>query len=600
MTQVVAQPAGVIIIDGEPFFLGKDQDGRPLWRAQMVQTQEGDPRVPRRKRFHDWSRGMGDSRGVFRGAVEYAENAYLAMGRILPGPKVSTIQTNNDATVKDMCEVTVPADRILCGGGTKVVEVDPSDHTVASTATLTGDVLSVQPWKGDQVAVATGDSVDYYVRDNTGSYAQNSISKKARCFGLANGSLVKGYQDTWARCDAENISGVDNWGTEYAIGDPSGLVRQVFGHNRWDYVLKDEGLYTFDDETSKESNTLTDLEAFKSAENRYVYRWYNHLYVCSLAGLYRYIQQGAARPVGPEVWNLNEGELADVYPTAGAAFGAWNYTAFYKKSSDKTYITMSRRAREGDHAEGSDITIVSVIYTFTGECRCMLISELSGNPRLYFAEDTDVSHFQLTRDGAPAEFRDSGSVTVWLSPTDLDSPMTTKQFRSVEVIGRNASANRTIQVKCKRDGGSAENVGSALTSLASTFGEAFWTRGTNDEARVLQLGIVLGVDSTSVAPEVRDLIVNYEDRPEMVQGAVVGLRLRDFDQAGEVVSQQTAQELKALLEGHMDGPVVQVTDPWGTTYPARLSQLEGDVTYQYFGSAPQLDMAVSIRRLEYS
>ena len=71
----------------------------------------------------------------------------------------------------------VPASRILVGGGTKVAEINPSSHAVATTATVTGGVLSMQPYE-DQVAIAVGDTVDYYVRAAAGTYAQNSISKK--------------------------------------------------------------------------------------------------------------------------------------------------------------------------------------------------------------------------------------------------------------------------------------------------------------------------------------------------------------------------------------------------------------------------------------
>lgn len=594
------QPSGVLTIDDEPYFMAKTAKGAPSWLPRLFQTQEGDPATPRRFRWRDWSRGMGDSRGNFRGAIEYAENAYLgAPGRILPGPKITEITTANGSTVMDIVEVTVPASRIIALGGTKAVEINPSTHAIASTNTLTGTLLSAQLFD-EQLAIAAGDSVDYYIRDAAGAYAQNSISKKARAFGLSGSDLVRGYDNTWSKCSAANITSVDNWSAELVIGDASGKVNQVFSHNRWDYVLKDEGFYTFDEDTSEEANVLTDLGEWKSAENRAFGRWMDLIFICALGGLYRYIQQGAARPVGMEEVTINENVLVGTYPTAFAALGKWAYVALYKASTTTTYICMMRRALEGDASMGSPFTLVSVIDTFTGQCRAMRISDLPTNTELFYGAGSNVRYFELSPDGQPRVFRDSGTVTITMSPTDLGSPMTVKQFRGFEVIGRNAAAGRTITLKAAVDGGAFNAVGAAISSLSSTYAERFWTRGTNDSGRVIQPQIVMANDSTTAPIEVRDLILNYEERPEFTPGAVVGLRLRDFDQEGDVSARMTAQEMRETLEGLMDGPIVQVTDPWGRTYPARLSAFEGDPTETFRGEEIKVDVAFVLRELRYS
>lgn len=598
------QPNGYITIGDVVFFLAKDRAGNPTYVEQPIATQEGDPMVPRRWRWNDWSRGLGDSRGVLRGTVEYAENAFLGqLGRILPGPKITTIETNCDGDIKAFCEVTVPATQIIVGGGTKVVEFDPVDDSVDLTTTIGGaDVLDLQPWLDDQVLVACGDSVDYQVRAAAGTYGTNSLGKKARAFGRgprreAGNRLTRAYDNSWSSCTASNVTSVNNWSTDYIIGDSNRKVMEVFEHNRWDYVLKEEGLFSFDEDTSEESNALTDLEAFASAENRYVFKWADNVFVCTAAGLYRYIQAGAARTVGIEELGWNQSELANVWPTAGIAFGHYMWVAFTDGTS--TWVVMFRRAMDGDSSMGSPYTPISVIEKFTGKCRAMFISEKSGAPRCYYAVAGDVHHFKLSRDGLPAEFRDSGTVTVKGAPTDMGSPMTIKQARSLELIARNLAAARAVTLSAAFDGAAANAVGAAITSVSSTFAERFWTRGTNDQGRVIQPIVSMTVNSTTVPPEVRDLVLNYEERPEVVPGFILGLRLRDEDGEGDVSSRHTARELRDLIRGHMDGPIIEVTDIWGETYAARLGTYQGEVPWHFSGQEPQMDIAITVRKLAY-
>lgn len=603
MTVSTEHPNGHIVLGGDLFFLAKDKNGNYTYREQPVPTQEGDPMVPRRWRWNDWSRGMGDSRGVLRGTVEYAENAFLGhLGRILPGPKITTIETNCDSDVMAICEVTVPATKIIVGGGTKVVEFDPTDDSVDLTTTITSaDVQDLQPWLGDQVLVACGDSVDYYVRSAAGAYAANSISKKARAFGrgprrAAGNRLVRGYNNTWSSCTATNVTSVNNWSTEYVIGDSVHDVQRVFEHNRWDYVLKDDGLFTFDEDTSEESNALSDLEHFASTENRWVFKWYDHVFVCTVAGLYRFIQQGAARTVGIEELAWNESELRNVWPTAGVAFGKYMWVAFTDGTS--TWIVQFRRALDGDSSMGAPYTPICVIEKFTGKCRAMFVSDKSGVPRVYYGAAGDIHHFKVSRDGLPVDYRDSGTVTVRFAPTDMGSPMTLKQARSIESITRNLAAARAVSWTAGFDRGTANAVGAAITAAGYT--ERFWTRGTNDAGRLVQLIASMTVNSTTTPPEIDDVILNYEERPEVVPGFIVGLRLRDNDGEGDVHSNLAARELRDLLRGYMDGALIEITDMFGDTYAARIGTYQGEVPWQFNAADPQMDIAITVRKLAYS
>lgn len=602
-------PSNVIIVDGEPLFLAKNgQTNAPEWAPTRIATQEGDPTRPRRYRWNDWSRGLGDSRGAFKGAVEHSEFAFLgAVGRILPGHAIGVIETNCDAAITSFVEVTAPANRILAGGGTKVVEVDTS-HAVQATQTMPGGSLGPMQLFNGQVAIPLGDAQQFYRRKADGTYAVSTTTsdvngdyRYARCFGLNGSKLVRGYGNNWSVCAAADFYGTDgNWSADYPIGDPAGKINQVFSHNRWDYVLKDEGLYSFDQETSEEANLLTDLIAFKSSENRQFAQWHDQILLCSFAGLYRYLQQGAARTTGAEEMELNEGVLRNTFPTAAKAFGKWAFVAHYKASTSTTYIVMHRRAREGDATFGTPVTAVCVIYSFTGRCNAMHITSLGGTPELWFAKDTDVAWLQLTRDGLPAAFQTGATTRVDFAPTDLDSPFTAKYGRSVEVVGRNIDADRTIQVKVAWDDAASAAVGGAITSLSTTFAQRYFVPGVSDSGRVVQVSIELTNDDAGNPPEVRDVALNYEERPLMTDGFSAVFRLRDFAEEGDFASRLTAKEQRDFIAARVTGAPVEIIDAYGDAYVAALSSFEGQGDYAYRGDDPQEAVKVLIRRLDYS
>jgi hypothetical protein len=611
------EPSCVIEINGQPYFLHKNPaTGQPDWHDREVETQEGDPTVPGRYRFNDWSRGMGDSRGLFKGAVESATNAYLGMiGRLLPGPKVGTIATGHNVAVTAIVEVSAPASRIISFGGQYAKEIDPSAWTVSTTKDFGGGatVTGAQQFRG-QTAIGMGDAAQFQRRDASGTYAASTTTndgagdyRYATCFGLSPvGDLTRGHGVNWSHCSAADFYGTNaNWSADYPIGDDNGKVTQVGNFERWDYVFKEEGLYTFDSTTSKETNVLPDIAAFRNSENKRWFTWFNRLFLCTFAGLYRYLQNGSARTVGIEDSELNEGLLTNAYPTAGVAFGKWAYVAYYDPTAAHTYICALRNAASGDCNFGSPFTLTHVIDDFAGKCNAMIITSAPGTPHVVFARDTSLGYFQLSRDGRPVVWRDSGNTVVTFAPSDLDAaPMTVKYARSVESITRNVAAGRTAQFALSWDGGTFHDVGAALA--APGFNNSYLTLTSNDTGLVPQLRVTLTNNSTATPPEVRDVILNYEQRPKYAQGAAGRIRLRDNDQEGDVSSRLSAYEQKSNLMAILDGPPFQFTDPYGDTYTAAARQYRtaytltgSDVDYQLAGEMPQPGILVLVRRLDY-
>lgn len=593
--------ANYIKIDGKPYFLAiTELDSKiPNWTKDYVATQAGDPTVPRWVRFNDWSRGIGDSRGLIRGGVEYAENAFLgALGRILPGPVIGTINTGHSSEITCFVDVTLPLTRVLAGGGTKVSEINPATQTVSTVRTVSGGSVLSMALFIDQVAIALGDSNAFERRTSGGSYSANTDSLYARAFGISGSSLVRGRDAYWSRCEAAAFQTRSNWTAEFDIGDKSGKINQVFEHQRFDYILKDEGLYTWDDEAEQEANVLTDLKTWKSPENRSYARWSELLFVPSLAGLYRY-QGGLARTVGIEEVPLNESEIASAYPTAMAAFGKWAYVAYYNGTS--TWICLMRRAQDGDASMGAPFTLISVVDKFTGKCLAMHVSSLTSPPTLYYGGTTgNVRYFTLTRDGLPSSYH-TGTVTVRMSPTDLNSPMTMKFFKSIEVYGRNISGSKSIQLQAAMDGGSLNNVGSSITSLSSGYARRFWTQGSNDQGRVIQIALTLTNTGGGSSPaEVREVQLNFEERPEMVEAYSTAIRCEDGMSEGAIVDNRSANAVRADLEALVDGAVVDIVDPYGNTFKGRIAQLRESANGQMRDMQPTDTVPIQIRRLDYS
>lgn len=606
------QPTKTIEIDGKPYFLALDPSTQaPFWKPRQYPTQEGDPTVPRRERYNDWSKGMGDSRGVFKGAVEYGLG-YLGMfGRILPAPVINTIATGHDVAVTCFAVVTAPANRVISFGGRYAKEIDPSAHTVSTTEDFGAGVTVLDcAVFGTSTAIALGDSALFEWRNSSGVYAANTLTgnlRYARAFGLSKTEdgltgLVRGRTYLWSKCTADDFYGTDgNWGAEYEIGDPSANITQVGPYAGADYVLKEDGVYTFYARSSAANNVLPALAAFQSSENK---RWFakdNRLFICSYAGLYRLFHNGPARVVGFEEAELNEGTMSNVYPTAGVAFGKWNWTAYYDATANTTYIVMEREARDGDATFGSPSTAVCVIDTFTGKCNAMVIpSKVTSTPELWYGRETSVAWIKLTRDGRPAEYSTTATTRVLMAPTDLGNPMTTKYFKGVEGIFRNLAAGRAVTLSAKIDEGSENDIGSALTSATGRRASTYWTLGTNDSGRSIQLIAEMTNDSTTTPPEIRELVLEYEERPSFVAGFEAVLELREANARDEVSTRATAQEQRQALEAILDGAPVTIVDPEGTSYTGAVFNIEGEADYQFGGEIPQQSLRIGVRALSYA
>lgn len=622
MTVPGGQTRGVVYFAGEPFFLENDpQSGAPLWEPRWTNTKDGDPTRPQHFEWHDWSRGLGDSRGVFPGAIESCLNAWVgSMGRILPGPKINVLGIVFEGSpCTTIVTVTLPSPVVIALGGRYAVEVNPTTHATAAPHDFgAGKIVTDACLFIDQLAIAMGEATQFQRRDAAGTYAASTVTtdasgdyRYANSFGLSiTGDLVRGRSYFWSKCSAADFYGTNgNWTKEYDIGSRARNITRVGSFEGWDFVLKEEGLYTYRQDDSVEGNVLTDLEAFPSTNNKRWFKWGNRLFVCSIAGLYRYLKQGLARPVGIEESPVNETFLKTTRPTAGVGFGEWAYEARYDDATNTTYILMLRNANNGDATLGSPFTSVSIIDSFTGQCLAMAIPALvTATPEVWYGRNLDVAWFKVGLDGKPVDYRDSGTTTVTFSPNDLGNPLTMKYAQRLAIIGRNLSAVRTATIKAAWDGAALAVVGAAITALSASYAEVFFARGIGDSGRVLQVQIELVSNSTSTPPEIRNVYLDHEERPTAVPGGVATLHLEDFASYQGISSQLTAAQQRQFLENLMFGGAFDFTDPDGDTYaagvnvvPHYLLPVEGPVREQQTDSlGPQDSIRLVVRRLDYT
>lgn len=596
--------ANIVVLDGEPFAIAKDRDVS-LWRDVALPAEEGNPEQPSRTIFADWSRGMGDSHGLVAGAVERAVRAYVGhAARIFPGPLVSITTLPLNEPVAAICEVTQPARRLVVLGGRYASELDGS-HTVTTTQDF-GSGWSVKDaveYRG-RLAIAMGDGQRFWYRDTNGTYGQNTNSsdsagdyRYADCFGItSDGYLARGRGSYWSKCITDNFySAPGAWSAENQIGSSNRKILDVLDFQRWDYVLKEEGLYSFDDETAEMVNELPDMAAYPAASASW-FAWYNRLLLCLPAGLYRYVQAGGARAVGLEENRANLTFARDAYPTAGVAYGAWAYVAYYSPSEDTTWIFGMRLASDSDLAF-SPFAIINALDEFTGQCRAMVISDIAGSPHIYYGRGQHLGRFALSRNGLPVAFNTSTTGYVqWMVPSKAPTAM--KYLRAVTVESGGHHAGSSVQVQYSWNGSSWTTLGPAITS--DGFATRFAVPGVNDSGQSLWLRVVLTNASQSAPVYVATVVADVEERPARVRGAICTLRMRDFVTEGGFHSRLTAAEQLAFLRGLLEKGSCTVLDPYGNTWRAAITELRGDNTIAPLHSASEPTVSIVLRELEYA
>jgi hypothetical protein len=238
---------------------------------------------------------------------------------------------------------------------------------------------------------------------------------------------------------------------------------------------------------------------------------------------------------------------ADSNPTAtddgGSSTERWNATA-------GTAVTGA-----GSSETGAASVVASWTLSTTGP---WAVLGASLQPGALGSASADLNYIQLNNDGSPRTTlgRDRGAVSStyehYQGEVRFDRRM---QARYIRIETENFDSTTSLQAKIHRDGGTADSIGSAITS--DDFHQIDFTVGTTDLLRRGRLRLTLDTNS-SYAPTVSD--------PRILR-AVLGIRSPDTYRAimrtGSSID--SARTERKILRQRKGGGTVQITEAWSGT-----------------------------------
>jgi len=449
-----------------------------------------------------------------------------------------------------------------------VITCDSKTMTVASNTnnTLTGMAAwdASQPGDGNSWTMAgdgwtRGNACDalHFCRVGRDLWGV-PLDDKAKISKLAAGA-------TWATAWGTDDTGPGDspWGALYGVGDTGRDINSLIEWGRWLYIGKPDGLFSGD----TDGNLWNQIpEVIESASNCLrLEKWQGMLWAPTILGLYRYTGFNA-RTQGPEVVITNASAIRGGYFTAIAKAGHWAYGGF-KAQNGTTYILTSRLREAQEPGVGEVIWHGGIGIGFTSAFTItdMVTSTVTSPPRLWVVlNGVFIYSYTLNKDGS-INPTDSNYASVadtqtnaYLSCIDLDSPGTPKAGHFVEVhtAGTLEATKKWVKVYANWDGGGWNQVSSTIETVSTTFTRLFWTAGSNDTGRSLQLRIMMQSDSTSARPEVERVTVNLIESPRREPAIRCGVKLAD-----NLDKKRSLKQMMTDIEALFSGTVYSLTDP---------------------------------------
>jgi hypothetical protein len=300
-----------------------------------------------------------------------------------------------------------------------------------------------------------------------------------------------------------------NWSSEFKIGDTSHKISDIVEMGEAAYILKANGLYEFDGVA--EADLILDYGTADNNGRGSVF-WHGGIAIPAATGVW-WTRSGV--PESPDVNPRNDSNEPAVSTVSQlhsgrwqglASYGAYLYGPFISPIPGSTEIQHLLYARERDSridppGWGSWVwQVTSGHYsavskgTFHG-CHVARTSEYDAStvrPCVFWSsgDKAKIEYLFLDTDGAPSRSRGNvdlynGGVQVTSGRIDWDLPRVNKQFRVIEGMAEDMAAGHSWQFAVSIDGGSFNNVGSAITS--DGFFQAFWTQDSNDTGRSILL-----------------------------------------------------------------------------------------------------------------
>jgi len=574
----------VIVLNGERYAIARDKKGARLWREATVPVQPGGGE--KQVTFDTWHLGMGHSRLKQPGTYEYALGINATHpNKITIGPEDGTLAAASGHTFYRLIEyqgyiyalgvTTADNDiyyvRINSSGAIAAQgEAETNHGGPPGQCAVWENELYIPVTANTSLKVSSG-ALDTYVAGNACD-ALHFCRVGRDLWGVPLGDkgkiskLPAGTSWTWGTNDTAPGDGT-TWGALYGVGDTGQGINSLHEWGRWLYVGKPDGLFGGDTDANQWNQIPEVIES--SSNCLRLAKWQGMLWAPSILGLYRHTGL-SSRTQGPEVLTTNASFVRGGYFTALAKAGHWIYGAF-KAQNNWTYL-LTGRLREPNEPGAGEVIWHGAIGRFTTSYTVsdMLVSTITTPPRLWMTFSAGVVanylyYFILNKDGSinPADsgYRsDIGGTPYLYSPRiDLDSPGTPKAGHFIEVHTSGtleADDKKYVRMDADWDGGGFNQVGANIDAVGTTFTRLFWTAGTNDTGRSLQLRTQMVSDANDARPVVERITVNLIESPRREPAIRCSVRLAD-----RLDKKRSLTQMKTDIEALLSGKTYTLTDP---------------------------------------
>jgi len=428
------------------------------------------------------------------------------------------------------------------------VRTDPSGAVVCGQPAEWNDIWELP--KGADVdragltAIVDGTGDDTWTTRSTGS-------PKASHLCVIENELVRASADRVVDKCAANDTDVDgNWAGDYNVGQPGTKITKLVNVAGECGVGTTDGFYLWDTvSTSRQQlGLLGGIADDENAKGTTVVG--NLVLIPTVDGDWRWVAGGAV-PFGPD---SNDGYVEVKGPSSiprmlkhydHAFLGRYIYHACYDGTNYHIIYTKLNL---------NDPTLARAKWDFL-LTTTTAVKELHVDTerRLWFSYGNNVAFFTLSRGGAPTGGNwgtASGSGNFYHPITNMGTEAL-KRLRLVEIVTENIPANFNFSCSVYRDGATVESVGDAITS--NGVGECFWTAGTDDTAREIQLrpnwAAAAGFSASTTAPGIKKITLHAEALEEDADLIVCSVQL------GE-----NAKEQKAIIDRHLNAGVLKATN----------------------------------------
>ncbi|KKM53133.1 hypothetical protein LCGC14_1554330, partial [marine sediment metagenome] len=410
-----------------------------------------------------------------------------------------------------------------------------------------------------------------------------------------------------------NLEIDNNWGDDFPVASQAYRPISLVAYDELLVIGKQNGWFAAvekEDGTLQWRELLPDEEYLDEGDIKdYTFHaglhWHGRLMLPGI-NFWRH-NLSSALPVGPDSIPGNIGDepnLADQIrfgriPTA-AHGGEWQYDP-YNLPGGGFYIMAARERRYGERGE-TELVWHPIIHRSAGKCQGVHKQKHgSGAPRLWWGEGTyggDLAYISLAADGGPfkpgASYGDANADGTMYGLEYLFESLVLLREMKLEIEEGNNELSWQAQVQ--RDGGSVEDVGSAITST----GPIFWTARSNDKCRRARfpfkwIGSV-SYDPSGNRTRVRKQAMYGSYLPDVSDVIVCTVDMKATS-ASRGVSEQ---ELRAELDSVTKSGAEEFTDLHEISYDVLVDEVME-------GSAPHVDgvegkhlVGLRMRVLRYS